>query len=129
MDNLPFDPIQESESNPLEFWIAYIPGEGGKRNYMSDGKGHLRIFKLKSALREWLKLQLSPEVYEMVVVHSIQGKIAIPKQDAPPQRRASLMTPLDLSKITPISTLAAPTFPTATELLEIYKKRRSRKRK
>jgi len=129
MDSTPLETPQESESNPLEFWAAYIPDEGEKRNYLSDGKGHLRIFKSESALREWLKPQLSPEVYEMVVVHPIQGTIAIPEQDAPPQRRTSLMTPLDLSKITPISTLARDGLPTAQDLLESYKKRRLRRRK
>ena len=128
MDNNPLlETPQESESNPLELWVSYIPGEGDKKNYLSDGKGHLRIFKSEAALREWLEPQLPPEVYEMVVVHPVQGQIAVP-EDASPRRRASLMTPLDLFKITPISTLARDGSPTAQDLLESYKKRRLRRK-
>lgn len=128
------------ENNPLEFWVAYIPGEGEKKNYLSDGKGNLRIFKSKKALRDWLKPQLRQEVYEMVVVHPVQGQIAIPDDGtlgkvpypvsqiprwAPGGIPFDTLTP----QRKPITTLAPPSSPTAQELLETTLKRRRRRRR
>ena len=110
--------------NPLQFWVAYIPGEGNKKNYLSDGKGNLRIFKSEEALRKWLQPQLRQEVYEMVVVHPVQGKIALPDDGtlavAPP--------PLVMPNLKPMTTLAAPSLPTVQELLDSHVKRRRRRR-
>jgi hypothetical protein len=118
--------------NPLQFWVAYIPGQGGKKNYLSDGKGNLRIFKSESALREYLRPQLRPEVYEMVVVHPVQGKIALPDDGTfgtPPRppRRIPEIIPLDMRNLKPITTLAPPTVPTAQELLDNHVRRRQRR--
>ena len=130
-------PIQSSPDpdgdNPLQFWVAYIPGEGEKKNYLSDGKGNLRVFKNESALREYLKPQLSPEVYEMVVVHQVQGQIALPDEGT---FSTSLLTPkyvsdvlpLDMRNLKPITTMALPTVPTAQEQLDSLVKRRRRRR-
>lgn len=115
------------DSNPLEFWVAYIPGEGEKKNYLSDGKGNLRIFRSKGALQDWLKPQLRPEVYEMVVVHSVQGQIALPDDGT----FGKIPYPVDMRTPgwKPITTLAPPTVPTAQELLESFAKRRRRRRR
>ncbi len=127
--------------NPLRFWVAYIPGEGEKKNYLSDGQGHLRVFKSEEALRTWLKPQLRQEVYEMVVVHPVQGKIAVPDDGTPgktqqPARKLPRWSPggfpLDMRGLKPmpmpITTLAPPTAPTAQELLDNHLKRRRRRR-
>ena len=124
--------------NPLEFWVAYIPGEGEKKNYLSDGKGNLRVFKSESALREYLKPQLRPEVYEMVVVHPLQGKIALPDDGTihtNPQRINRLPrwspgdVPFDMRNLKPITTLVQPTVPTAQELLADYQRRQKKRRR
>jgi hypothetical protein len=126
------------DSNPLEFWVAYIPGEGEKKNYLSDGKGNLRIFKSEGALRDWLKTQLRQEVYEMVVVHPVQGQIAIPDDGtlgqipypvSKPLRWSPGGIPFDTLNLKPITTLAPPSSPTAQELLEATLKRRRRRRR
>lgn len=130
-------PLQSSPDpdgdNPLQFWVAYIPGEGEKKNYLSDGKGNLRMFKSESVLREWLKPQLSLEVYEMVVVHSVQGQIVLPDDgtvgDPLPQKRSvPEIIPLDMRNLKPITTMAAPTVPTAQEQLDSLINRRRRRR-
>ena len=124
------------EANPLQFWVTYIPGEGEKKNYLSDGKGNLRLFKSEDALRKWLKPQLRKEVYEMVVVHPLQGMIALPDDGtlgAPPpqkQRVPKIMpiVPLNMQNLKPITTLAQETLPTAQEQLDSLVKRRRRRR-
>lgn len=123
--------------NPLQFWVAYMPGEGEKKNYLSDGKGNLRMFKTEQAMRDYLKPQLPPEAYEKVVVHSLQGMIALPDDGtlgAPPpalRRIPKIMpiVPLNMQSFgKPISTLAQPTVPTAQEQLENLVKRKRRRR-
>lgn len=138
MNSVP--PIQPSpdpdDDNPLQFWVAYIPGEGEKKNYLSDGKGNLRMFKSESVLREWLKPQLRPEVYEMVVVHSVQGQIALPDDGTlgapPPQKRRipkiMPIVPVDIQNSKPITTMARFTVPTVQEQLDNLVKRRRRRR-
>lgn len=138
MDTIqPVQPSLDPDSdNPLLFWVAYIPGEGEKRNYLSDGKGHLRMFKKKKALRDYLKPQLSPEVYEMVVMHQVQGKIALPDDGTlgaplPTQRRIPKIMPiipLDIKNIQTIRTFAPHTVPTAQEQLDSLVKRKRRRR-
>jgi len=135
-------PIQSNPDpevdNPLQFWVAYIPGEGEKKNYLSDGKGNLRIFKSEAALREWLKPQLREEVYEMVVVHQVQGQIALPDDGTlgtslPQKRRIPKIMPilpLDMRTFgKPITTLAQPTVPTAQEQLDSLVKRKKHRRR
>ncbi len=137
---LPTDPTPE-ERNPLEFFVAYIPAEDGKKNYLSDGKGHIRVFKTQKAINDYLTANLRPEVLKMVVVHPVQGQIAVPDELPEPTTPKVLTldqaqnTPnifpeltVDLSKVASISTLAPPTFPTAMELLDNYKKRKKRSR-
>ena len=140
----PIQPSPDPEGdNPLQFWVAYIPGDGEKKNYLSDGKGNLRMFKSESVLREWLKPQLRPEVYEMVVVHSVQGQIVLPDDgtfgDPPPHNSQSLrekqripkivpIVPVDMQNIKPITTMAPFTVPTAQEQLDSLEKRRRRRR-
>lgn len=134
------DPIPE-ERNPLEFFVAYLPAEDGKKNYLSDGKGHIRVFKTQKAINDYLVANLRPEVLEMVVVHPVQGQIAVPDEGLQPTTPKVLTldmaqntpnifpdVPVDLSKVTSISTLAPPTLPTAMELLDNYKKKRKRSR-
>lgn len=135
-------PVQPSPDpdgdNPLQFWVAYIPGESEKKNYLSDGKGNLRVFKSEDALREYLKPQLRPEVYEMVVVHQVQGKIALPDDGTlgtpPPTPRhipkIMPIVPLDMRTLgKPIMTMAPHTVPTAQEQLDYYAKKRQRRRR
>lgn len=123
--------------NPLQFWVAYIPGKGDKKNYLSDGKGHLRMFKSEKALREYLQPQLRPEVYEMVVVHQVQGKIALPDDGTlpvpppTPRRLPKIMpiVPLNMQGFSkPITTMAPNTVPTVQELLDNLVKRKRRRR-
>lgn len=92
--------------NPLEFWVAYQEGSDGKLHYLGDGKGNLRLFKTQGGLQSFLDKNLTPEQAAVTVMHSIQGKIAIPKAD---DESGALM---------PISTLLLPTVPSAQELLE-----------
>ena len=124
----PSQPAPDPDSeNPLLFWVAYIPGEGKKKNYLSDGNGHLRVFKSEGALRDWLKPQLRPEVYEMVVVHSLQGQIALP-DDGTITSTPAPMYVFDAPAGQPIKTLALPTVPTSQELLNSLINRRRRRR-
>lgn len=133
-------PIQSSPDpdgdNPLQFWVAYLPGEADKKNYLSDGEGNLRVFKSEGALRDYLKPQLRPEVYARVVVHQVQGQIALPDDGTlgtplPAPRRIPEIIPLDIwtPSRKPITTLAPPTVPTAHEQLDGYVKRRRRRRR
>lgn len=127
----PIQPSPDPEGdNPLQFWVAYIPGEGEKKNYLSDGKGNLRMFKSESVFREWLRPQLRPEVYEMVVVHSVQGQIVLPDDGTLEDRIQSIpeSTPLYMQSLNPITTMAQPTAPTAQEQLDSLIKRRRRRR-
>jgi hypothetical protein len=105
--------------NPLEFWVAYMPAPDNKRHYLSDGSGHLRIFKTSTSINEYLKSVLKPAELEQVVVHSVEGKIVVPETDIVSETPAlSYSAPV-------ISTLAAPTMPTAKELLDNIEKRRN----
>jgi len=134
LQTLPSPDPDPDGDNPLQFWVAYIPGEGEKKNYLSNGKGNLRIFKSEGALRDWLKPQLRKEMYEMVVVHQVQGQIAIPDDGTlgapPPQpkRRVHEIIPLDMRNLKPITTLAQPTMPTAQEQFDSLVKRKHRRR-
>lgn len=118
--------------NALQFWVAYIPGKGAKKNYLSDGKGNLRVFKSEQVLRDWLKPQLRQEVYEMVVVHSVQGQIALPDDGTFGLLRPELLglgrIPSDVGNLKPIITMAPFTVPSTQELLESVLKRKRRRR-
>ena len=124
MNEPDYVPINE-EINPLLVWVAYMPGEGGKKNYLSDGKGHIRIFKTEDAAQKHLEDHFPPEVLLNVVVHSVQGTIAVPVDDV---ATASMVYEVTQTPV-PIHTFAAPTAPTATEQLESLLKRRKNKRK
>lgn len=125
---------QENEVNPLTFWVAYLPGENDKKNYLSDGQGHLRVYKTEGAMREFLKANLPPATYEMVIVHSVQGEIVVP-DDAPPDSKTIPLSNINGENVsTPTSlmllhTLAAPTVPTAIDQLENELKRRKVRRR
>jgi len=110
----------EKEANPLVFWVAYMPN-GKKKNYLSDGKGHLRLYKTEEALRAYLVDALAPEACVRVVVHSIQGQIAIPEEPAKPPVliEGSALRPV-------ITTLAHPAPPSAQELLKNYIERKTK---
>jgi hypothetical protein len=119
--------IQDSNPNLLEFWVAYLP-DGDKKNYLSDGKGHLRVYKTEGAIHDYLKVNLSPEIYAMIVVHSVQGTIVVPEDGV---QQLQLTAPyLPNSKPIPISTLAPLTVPTASEqLANLLKRRKIRRRR
>jgi ubiquinone biosynthesis protein COQ9 len=113
------------EPNPLEFWVAYLQ-DGDKKNYLSDGKGHLRVYKTEGTLREYLKANLSPETYAMIVVHPVQGTIAVPEDGV---QQIRLTEPANIPNPIPISTLAPLTVPTASEQLDDLLKRRKIRRR
>ena len=134
MDSQHEDETPKADENPLLFWVAYIPREDGGCNYLGNGKGGIKVFKTESAIRKYVESSVPPEVYETVVFHSTQGMIAIPEEDfergvaSVPQEFAHSLKPQGQGIIsilnTPIRTLAAPTFPTASELLEEHIRRR-----
>ena len=99
------------ENNELIFWVAYLP-EGDKKKYLSDGQGHLRVFKTEEATREHIKPLLSEEDYTRVMVHEIEGRITVPMDEVKPDEPVI------------IHTLAPATMPTAMEMLASYKKRK-----
>ena len=117
---------KSQEPNPLEFWVAYLQ-DGNKKNYLSDGKGHLRVYKTEGSLREYLKANLSLETYAMIVVHSVQGTIAVPEDGVVQLQLTAPYIPN--SKPIPISTLAPLTMPTASEQLENLQKRKKIRRR
>lgn len=99
-----------SKNLDLTFWVAYQM-DGKQRKYLSDGKGHLRVFKSEEAINKYLE-PLTPEEREKVTVHFVQGKFAIPEPQPSQQT------------IQPITSLAAPHLPPlAAELLDNYKRR------
>jgi len=104
----------QNPMNHLEFWVAYQQN-GKKRNYLSDGKGHLRVFKSEAALRAYLKPLLTPEQMARTVIHSVGGQIAIPEPTKQPVQVISSMMP--------------PTMPSAMELLNNYKSRKRARKK
>jgi hypothetical protein len=113
------------EANPLLVWVAYTEGEGSKRNYLSNGKGGLRVFKSEDKLNDYLKETFDEAMRAKIKTHSIQGKIAIPIDDyvfASTDYTETIMP-------APIHTLAVPTAPTATEQLDMILKRRRIRRK
>ena len=115
------------EPNPLLLWVAYIPGVDVEKKYLSDGDGHLRIFKTEVAANEWLDtLSMTAEFRASIVVHSIQGQIAVPVEDT-----AGLSIGYEVNQTpAPIHTFAAPTVPTASEQIEsLLKRRKIRMRK
>ncbi len=114
----------EVETNPLLFWVAYLPGEGEKKKYLSNGHGGLRLFKSEIAIHEYLTGNLTPEVLERIVVHSIQGMIAVPQEE-----EIGIGGTLKTDEaLKPIGTLAVDGAPTAHEVLTDYIKRNKRRR-
>lgn len=148
--------IPTPEENPLLFWVAYLPNEDGtKFNYLSDGKHNLRVFRSEAAIRQFLESNMPPAFYERVVVHSVQGQIAVPFDNFPmpvdqlpggslhvpnldnikrsnpflvPPPGTEII-PLDMLKMKPIRTTAADTYPTSLEQLHEYERRNKKRRR
>lgn len=132
------------ETNPLLFWVAYVPmpqADGSeKKNYLSDGKGNLRMYKSEEKMREYLIENTSPEFYKNIVVHSVQGQIVVPlHENELPKFFSSqkgiapipvIMPELEIGNLQPLQHLhpdVAP--PTALEQLnELTKRKRKRRR-
>ena len=123
---------EKEEDNPLMFWVAYLPGEEDKKNYLSDGSGNLRIFKSEILIREYLdnniKTLMSPDMYDSIVVHSVQGEIVVPDEGGVVTTPAMEYVPVSAPLI--VSTLATQTAPpNATEMLDSLLKRRNHRRR
>lgn len=142
------------EENPLLFWVAYLPAADGKCNYLSDGKGNLRVFKSESSLRTYIEPLMPPALYEQVVIHSVQGEIVVPydnysmpmdqfprgslhtKLDLKSLLKRPLLPPIgkdiipfDMQNLKPIITTAPATHPTSLELLQNMEQRRKKPRR
>lgn len=129
----------DAEQNPLLFYAAYLPGPGKERRYMSNGKTGkakgLRLWKTEEAAQRFFKDQfdqgrISREAFEQVVIHPVDGKIAIPEET--PIKKYNLPRRLPWSApdhLKPITTLHKPSVPTAVELLEDYQRRKKRRRR
>jgi hypothetical protein len=131
-------PIEEPEKSPFQFWAAYIPGVGTQRYYLSNGKEGkqkgLRLFKSPEAADKFLKDELEagrlkPEIYDKIVVHPIEGKLALPEElDRKP---LPLKIPTRLKApghLRPIATLDQLGVPTSLEVLQNYERRKKRRR-
>jgi len=101
--------------NPLEFYTAYLPN-GNLKNYLSNGKGGVRLVKDRAKLEEWLKAKLSPEDFARVVIHAVAANFVVPEPEPEP-------APLPFA----IKTLYPDTLPpTAEDLLRSWNKGRKR---
>lgn len=139
---------EDWKTDPFLFWIAGLPGEGEKINYMSNGAGKLRMFRTVDGMLIYLRElrddgKIRQEVYEMIIVHSVVGKIAVPDDgNAPdpdqvqpiipprlPNLIPRLLADIDLTKIHPIETLARDGAPTAQDALEEEMQRQAKRRR
>lgn len=93
----------------LIFWVAYQPN-GEQKNYLGNGKGHVRLFKTEQAVKDYLEPLLTPEQMAVTVIHSVEGKIAVPE----PEQKKPM----------PISTLAVDIAPGVQEQLKDLLKRK-----
>jgi len=138
---IPASADQDPDKSPFEFWAAYIPGKGKQKHYLGNGKAGkakgIRLFKSEEAAWSFLKEQLeqgrlSQKAYDQIVVHSVEGKLALPAQDPVPSplvlhsNQRILKSPDHLQ---PITTLHKPSVPTPVELLDDYLRRRKRRRR
>src|SRR5262245_58996714 len=124
MNDLPL-PTEEPEKRPFAFWAAYIPGVGTQRYYLSNGKEGkekgLRLFKSQEVAYKFLKAELEagrlkPEIYEKIVVHPIDWKLALPAELD--QKPMPLKIPPGFkapNRLRPIATLAQLGVPTSLE--------------
>lgn len=143
MNQIPPDDVglNPADKSPLEFYAAYIPGDGKQRHYLGNGKKGkqkgIRLFKSEEAAQNYIKGlydrgEIPLEAYKRIVIHPVEGKLAVPA-DLQPNRipfrnKLNLKSPDHLK---PITTLHPPSVPTVVELLEQYnlRKRRPRRRK
>jgi hypothetical protein len=131
-------PLPEPETSPFQFWAAYIPGVDGRKYYLSNGKEGkqkgLRLFKSQEAADRFLKDErdagrLKQEIYEKIVVHPIEGKLALPAELD--QKPLPLKIPPGFqapTRLRPIATLDRLGVPTSLELLQNYERRKRRRR-
>lgn len=132
--------LPSDDKSPLEFWAAYIPGEGTKRHYLSNGKQGkakgLRLWRSQQKAWEWLGAQLEAgklthEVFITIKVDRIEGKLALPPEADLPPRLVQEPKPLRFSApdhLIPITTLHPPSVPTAVDLLLDHERRKARRR-
>ena len=124
MDNQTQQPNEtDPAENPLLLWVAYLPGEGNDKHYLSNGKGGVRVFKTEDAILKHLRENLTPDVFERVVVHTVQGEIVVALEEgtqAPPD----VIIPVQIPPVS-IGTLARDSAPTATEIMKDYLLRRT----
>jgi len=134
----PSDP--NPDKSPFEFWAAYIPGKGTQRHYLSNGqtgkaKG-IRLFKSEQGAHDYLKEQLELgrlplEAYNRIIVHPIEGKLALPADESPAPMFLHSNKPIFRSPdhLKPITTLHKPSVPTPVELLDDYLSRRKKRKR
>lgn len=133
-------PGDQPEKNPLEFWACYLPGLGDEKYYLSNGKQGkqkgIRLFKTRKAASDFLLDEMTAgrlrrEIYEKIVIHSVEGLIALPGElDVPPAAKKKVPT-LSIPKsfkapthLRPIQTLGARLgAPSALELLQMYNRK------
>jgi hypothetical protein len=142
MNNPPNSPINlnpEEGKSPLQLWVAYVPGEGDKKNYLSNGKQGkdkgIRLFKSERAAWDHLKElfetgKMTEWAYLNVVVHSIDGKIAMPDEVQEPHA-IPIRLPLknQPTHLNPIITLAKEDIPTSLELVQQYERQKPRRKR
>lgn len=101
----------------LQFYAAYQQ-HGEVKKYLGDGAGHIRLFKDRDLLENYLAHYLTPDDLALTVVHSVDGLIAVPEPDNTG------------SALVPISTLALEAgAPSEVELLVERVKRHRHKAK
>lgn len=128
-DQIPPDDMpRPEESKPApqtELYAAYVPftDEDGKdmRKYMTDGDGHLRLWKSEQAARDWIEPRCNPEFYKTVMVHPIETKLALPPELQPrPNLLNNIQQPTHLNPLMTFDNLGVPN---ALELLHNYERR------
>lgn len=124
------------EENPLLFWAAYMDGTDGKKHYLGNGKGGVRLFKLKDGedgIEAFLDKVVSAKHRANVHVHQVQGNIVVPVDDPdiePARPKLSRLPHLFEGLPIPISTTypnSSP--PNALDLMHDIEQRQKRKRK
>lgn len=122
----------EPGKSPIELWVAYVPGEGDKKNYLSNGKEGkekgIRLFKSERAAWDHLKElfakgKMTEWAYLNVVVHPIEGKIAVPDEVQEPHA-VPIRLPLKNQPtfLNPLITFAKDDVPTSLELVQQYER-------
>lgn len=125
--------------SPLIFWVAYVPGEGEKRNYLGNGKEGkdkgIRLFKSERGAKDHLKElyelgKMTQWAFDNVVVHPIDGKIAMPAEVEEPHA-IPIRLPLknQPTHLNPIITLAKEDIPTSLELINQYERMKPKRKR